>query len=184
MKEHLFILLLFGFSLIALSVLFYFIYKSSLIEESASREMSQSKKKRFQFFLILLTVLLIGLMVSIPKSPYFKFSKDIPSKVVHASAMQYVFLLSSQPIDIKNPSSEKIEIPRGKVVEFRVTSLDVTHGFGIYDNNAQLITQTQAMPGYVNRLRWKFDELGEYQILCLEFCGVGHAFMRSTFTVK
>lgn len=184
MKEHLFILLLFGFSLIVLSVLFYFIYKSSLIDEHSSRELSQSKKKRFQFFFFLLVLLLIGLMVSIPKSPYFKYSKDIPAKIIHAAAMQYVFLLSSQSIDMNNLASEEIIVPQGKVVEFRVTSLDVTHGFGIYNNDNQLITQTQAMPGYVNRLRWKFDEPGEYQILCLEFCGTGHAFMRSTFTVK
>jgi cytochrome c oxidase subunit II len=38
----------------------------------------------------------------------------------------------------------------GEPIEFRVTSKDVTHGFGLYDENMQLIAQTQAMPEYTN----------------------------------
>ncbi len=37
-------------------------------------------------------------------------------------------------------------------VEFRVTSLDVNHGMAIFDPDGKLVGQTQAMPGYVNRL--------------------------------
>ncbi|MCC7232463.1 MAG: hypothetical protein IT242_05925 [Bacteroidia bacterium] len=82
------------------------------------------------------------------------------------------------------PPNEAIELPAGKTVEFRVTSNDVNHGFAIYDTQNQLIVQTQAMPGYVNRLRWKFEQPGHYSIRCLEFCGAAHAFMESSFLVK
>ncbi|MBS1668376.1 MAG: hypothetical protein JST58_13450 [Bacteroidetes bacterium] len=81
-------------------------------------------------------------------------------------------------------AESSIELPVNKVVEFRVTSFDVNHGFAIYDQSNKLIAQTQAMPGYVNRLRWKFTEPGNYTIFCLEFCGMGHQIMRSSFTVK
>ncbi|MBS1759343.1 MAG: hypothetical protein JST23_04385 [Bacteroidetes bacterium] len=99
--------------------------------------------------------------------------------------MQYYFFMSEQAIDPAKPSgADSIIIPVGQPVEFRVTSLDVNHGFGIYNSDAQLVTQTQAMPGYVNRLRWKFDTPGTYHILCLEYCGANHPNMRTSFIVK
>lgn len=93
--------------------------------------------------------------------------------------------MSNEAIDPKNPGAgDTIEINTGELVEFRVTSLDVNHGFAIYGPNNDIVAQTQAMPGYVNRLRWKFTTPGTYNILCLEYCGNGHQLMKSTFTVK
>lgn len=72
----------------------------------------------------------------------------------------------------------------GVPVEFRVSSSDVNHGFGIYDPELRIVAQVQAMPGYVNVLRHTFDEPGEYQIMCLEFCGVGHHNMVDSISVE
>ena len=72
----------------------------------------------------------------------------------------------------------------GQEVEFQVTSADVNHGFALYKNKTQLLTQTQAMPGYVNKLRYKFAEPGEYEVLCLEYCGVAHHGMAAKIIVK
>lgn len=71
----------------------------------------------------------------------------------------------------------------GQTVVFNVTSADVNHGFGIYDEDLRLRAQTQAMPGYTNRLVHVFDEPGTYRILCLEYCGVAHHAMEATFEV-
>lgn len=68
-------------------------------------------------------------------------------------------------------------------VEFHVTSADVNHGFALYRNKTQLLTQTQAMPGYVNKLRYRFTEPGEYEVLCLEYCGVAHHGMAAKINV-
>jgi cytochrome c oxidase subunit 2 len=73
-------------------------------------------------------------------------------------------------------------VPAGKVVEFEVSASDVNHGFGIY-RDGRLVAQTQAMPGFVNRLRVRFDEPGEYHVLCMEYCGVAHHGMRAVFNV-
>ncbi|MCO6494433.1 MAG: hypothetical protein J5I91_01960 [Bacteroidetes bacterium] len=120
--------------------------------------------------------------VTIPKSPYFMYTEQTPTMVINVQAMQYAFIMTDET---ENPT---FEIPAGKMVEFRVTSNDVTHGFAVYNPNNVLVTQTQAMPGYVNKLRWVFDEPGKYNILCTEFCGIGHATqtgsMRSDFIVK
>lgn len=71
-----------------------------------------------------------------------------------------------------------------RTVEFRVTSSDVNHGFGIYNAAGTLLTQVQAMPGYTNRLLYTFHQPGLYSILCLEYCGVGHQVMVSQFKVE
>ena len=71
----------------------------------------------------------------------------------------------------------------GRPVEFHVTSKDVNHGFGIYDEARRLVAQTQAMPGYTNVLRYTFTQPGTYQILCLEYCGLVHHNMIAEFKV-
>jgi len=71
----------------------------------------------------------------------------------------------------------------GQTVAFRVTSRDVNHDFAIYGPDGNLVAQTQAMPEFYNKLLVTFDTPGEYTVQCLEYCGVGHGFMRSTLTV-
>ena len=71
----------------------------------------------------------------------------------------------------------------GVPVEFRVTSNDVNHGFGIYDPSGRLVAQTQAMPGFTNRLVHTFTVPGKYRALCLEYCGLVHHNMIAEFEV-
>jgi len=72
----------------------------------------------------------------------------------------------------------------GQMVEIRVTSADVNHGFSLYDANNRLVVQTQAMPGYTNVIRHRFTEAGTYRILCLEYCGLGHHTMAGQLVVN
>lgn len=71
----------------------------------------------------------------------------------------------------------------GAPVEFNVTSADVNHGFALYAPDDRIVTQTQAMPGFTNRLRYTFTEPGTYRILCLEYCGLAHHNMIAEFEV-
>ncbi|MGD9597129.1 MAG: cytochrome oxidase [Steroidobacteraceae bacterium] len=71
----------------------------------------------------------------------------------------------------------------GTPVEFRVTSDDVNHGFAIYAPDGRIVTQTQAMPGYTNRILYTFTEPGTYSVMCLEYCGLGHAPMAGEIQV-
>ncbi|MFT0534420.1 hypothetical protein ACMHYJ_16560 [Castellaniella hirudinis] len=72
----------------------------------------------------------------------------------------------------------------GQTVEFRVTSKDVNHDFAVYGPDGNLVAQTQAMPGFVNKLLVQFQQAGDYTVQCLEYCGVGHGFMKTTLTVS
>ncbi len=78
---------------------------------------------------------------------------------------------------------DKESVPVGKPVVFNVHTADVTHGIGIVDPNGRLLVQTQAMPGYVNRVEHVFETAGLHKVICLEFCGIGHHDMVSEFNV-
>jgi hypothetical protein len=72
------------------------------------------------------------------------------------------FGISSSPITTDDEYlaatySTPVQVTAGSLVEFRVTSFDVNHGFSVYSPSNRLIAQTQAMPGYVNRLANPFQ---------------------------
>lgn len=165
--------------------IFYYIYRSSKIDEKKLSGMVNPLQKRGWFILILTIILAIFTSITLPESPYYIFAEEQPTEVIHVAAKQFLFVMSHDAINPDQPVGEPtIELPVNKLVEFRVTSLDVNHGFAIYNSNNEIVGQTQAMPGYVNRLRMKFDKPGLYNIFCLEFCGLGHQVMRTSFTVK
>ncbi len=78
---------------------------------------------------------------------------------------------------------DREQAPAGTPVVFNVTSADVNHGFAVYDADMRLVAQTQAMPGYTNRLVHTFDRPGTYRIMCLEYCGIAHHQMTAEFKV-
>jgi cytochrome c oxidase subunit II len=75
-------------------------------------------------------------------------------------------------------------LPAHEEVRFDVTSVDVNHGFGVYDPKGRLIGSVQAMPGYTNELDLTFDLPGAYTIRCFEFCGLNHHNMTASFRVE
>ena len=119
--------------------------------------------------LVLLFVPAIG--YSLTKLPYSRGSASA-DVVVQATGNQWAWVVTPDTV------------PVGKVVEIRVTGADVNHGFGLYDANNRLITQTQAMPGFTNVIRHTFSAPGTYRILCLEYCGLGHHTMFSQIVVS
>ena len=72
-----------------------------------------------------------------------------------------------------------IKVPRGAVVDFYLTSTDVVHGFYIDGTDVNLM----AIPNTVNYAQAHFDRPGKYQVLCHEFCGLGHQDMTGTIEV-
>lgn len=178
------ILILFTVLAALAALIFIMVFVSSRrIRSSAG--LSNPLKVRFWFTLILLVTLGIFTAFTIPRSPYYLFAVEQPAEVVHVSSRQFQFIISDKAIDPDKPIGiDNLTLPQDELIEFRVTSLDVNHGFAIYDPEQQLIAQTQAMPGYVNRLRWKFDQPGKYTVYCLEYCGMAHQVMQASFTVK
>lgn len=74
----------------------------------------------------------------------------------------------------------KIYIPVGSEVDFFLTSKDVVHGFNIAEKNVNMM----AVYGSINKTTVKFDKPGVYDIVCHEYCGVGHQNMRAQVIVN
>ena len=72
-----------------------------------------------------------------------------------------------------------MKFPKGSTVDFYLTSKDVVHGFLIEHKGVNLM----AIPGTMNKVTVKFNEPGEYRIVCHEYCGAGHQNMMSAIDV-
>lgn len=71
-------------------------------------------------------------------------------------------------------------VPVGATVHFKVTTPDVIHGFAIPNTTVNVMV----VPGHVSQISYTFDEPGEYLVLCNEYCGGGHEFMKTVITVQ
>lgn len=148
---------------------------------------ASANRLRLLFFVSLGVILLIFLVLTLPELPY-PVEASTPERTVLATGKQYTWSLNEGTAPTlenwDSAFSPTAKVPAGSVVEFRVTTLDVNHGFSLYTPDGHLMAQTQAMPGYINRLRVKFDKPGTYTVLCLEFCGMAHHRMRGLVEVQ
>lgn len=128
----------------------------------------------------LATVLLLGLTLTLGRTPYGASAAAPAAVRVDVEGRMWSWSIRSASAQEGKP----LTLPAGELIDFAVTAADVNHGFGIYDESGQLIAQTQAMPGYVNHLRLVFDTPGRYRIFCLEYCGLVHHMMFAELIVQ
>lgn len=120
------------------------------------------RTKLFWTLVLVLGPVMIYTLLHLPYQASRARNTAGPAQIVEVTGYQWRWKLSRDRLAKDQP------------VEFRVTSADVNHGFGIYDTDMHIVAQTQAMPGYTNILRYTFDKAGTYKILCLEYCGTAH----------
>lgn len=136
---------------------------------------------RLVYFGFIVLAVLVSLALTLPRAPYLSSRGDVaPDIRVAVTGLMWTWHFD--PISGEGVQFQPLglTVPAGKLIEFDVTSGDVNHGFGIYDEQGHLLTQTQAMPGYTNRLRYRFLKAGVYYILCMEYCGYAHHLMTTT----
>ncbi|HXF04277.1 MAG TPA: hypothetical protein VNM72_02555 [Blastocatellia bacterium] len=170
-----------------IALVFFLVWRST--KRTRQVDYRAATQARKVFFFTLTGILTAFLGITLPRMPY-PGGGPLPDRVIHVVGKQFAFAISETPIETDKQWEEiasfalPVKIPAGSLVEFRVTSFDVNHGFSIYAPDGRLITQTQAMPGYVNRLRARLNEPGRYTVLCLEFCGPAHHRMRGVLLVE
>ncbi|MFI5420070.1 MAG: hypothetical protein ACHQ1H_03800 [Nitrososphaerales archaeon] len=126
------------------------------------------------YTIIFLAVVLVFASSTLGLLPYPYAHPDIhPTLIVNARAQQFQWCLSYSP-NWGTDCQTDLVIPTGSIVLFNTSSIDVTHGFGLYSASGQLLDQVQVMPGYFNNIVYQFTTPGAYYIRCLEFCGYGH----------
>lgn len=73
-----------------------------------------------------------------------------------------------------------LNVRKGSLVRFYVTSADVVHGFFIPGTDINMM----AIPGWVNAQEHRFTRPGEYLLICHEYCGLGHQDMFAKIEVR
>ena len=153
-----------------LIAVFAAVARSARNRGSADDVASAAARWRRTTFWGLVALFVPTIAYSLTRTPYGNDARTA-GEVVQATGHQWAWELT--------PST----VRAGQLVEIRVTGSDVNHGFGVYDTNDRLVTQTQAMPGYTNVIRYTFTTPGTYRVRCLEYCGLGHHTMVTQFTV-
>jgi cytochrome c oxidase subunit 2 len=122
------------------------------------------------WFVAVVVLLVAVLAATIAFTPYGRSARR-DAQIVDVQGQQFAWLLPSKPIKA------------GRQVEFRLTSTDVNHSFAVYTAAGKLLFQVQVMPGKTQEYVYTFRRPGTYQVLCLEYCGVGHTDMETHFRV-
>ncbi|HGG04263.1 MAG TPA: cytochrome C oxidase subunit II [Aliiroseovarius sp.] len=68
---------------------------------------------------------------------------------------------------------QEITLPQGEPFKLRIASFDVLHGIYVPMSNLNLML----VPGYISEVTTTLNNLGEYPMMCQDFCGLGHAYM-------
>jgi len=91
-----------------------------------------------------------------------------------------------QVISDNNPFGINLDDPNGKDdiliedVKILLRSLDVLHNYYVPQFRAKM----DAIPGIITYYWFEPNKIGEYEVLCAEYCGVGHYAMRAKVIVE
>ena len=135
-----------------------------------------------------ITLLVIGLFVFSLLYAKEKYKTDVPECLPYDKAYTEpkINQLDERTYQVFSVASmwqfqpTEIYIPVGSEVDFYLTSKDVTHGFNISEKNVNLM----AVYGAINKTTVKLDKPGVYDIVCHEYCGIGHQNMRAQVIVN
>ena len=76
--------------------------------------------------------------------------------------------------------SDVLNIENNRPIKILLRSVDVLHNWYV----PQFRSKMDAVPGVVTFYWFEPNKVGEYEVLCAEYCGVGHYAMRGTVIVQ
>lgn len=75
--------------------------------------------------------------------------------------------------------ADELHLPIGKPVKMLLRSIDVLHDYYVPEFRAKM----DMVPGMITYFWFEPTRTGEFEVLCAELCGVGHAFMRGAVLI-
>ncbi len=129
----------------------------------------ERKEKLWFGFLILVAVVVNGITLTplVPWQEWLLWSRPAPDQQVRVEFADYQIRFPEEPVQVR----------AGEYVEFIATSQDVTYGFGLFRPDGTMVFQMQVLPGRENRIVWKFDRPGLYDVRSTEYSGPRHSEM-------
>ena len=98
-------------------------------------------------------------------------AKQKNEMVVNVTGQQFTWTFEYP--EEKVPTKELV-LPVNRAIEFKIQSKDVIHSFWV----PQFRLKSDAVPGLTTKIRLTPDREGNYEVVCAELCGLGHATMR------
>lgn len=161
----------YSFAVVAAFWLAWVVWKSTRGHDRKDLDEEKAAHQEKGWLAIVIAFLVTTLLGTILLVPYGE-SAGPDGQVVEVVARQFGFTITPATVE------------PGRKVEFRMTTEDANHGFGVMTQDNKLLFQAQIVPEHQQRLVYTFDEPGTYRVVCFEYCGVGHHIMASQIEVK
>src|SRR3954453_15510290 len=104
-------------------------------------------------------------------------AKQPDSPKVNVIGQQFTW--SFQYPDQGKALTHQLVLPKDRPVDFNIHTKDVIHSFWV----PEFRLKSDAVPGMTTKIRLTPDKLGNWQVVCAELCGLGHATMRNPVRV-
>ncbi|HEF4762771.1 TPA: cytochrome c oxidase subunit II [Pseudomonas putida] len=169
----------------------------------------QPESKKLEFWLIVVTSIGIAAMLApglVVYNDFIRAPKEAYELEVIAQQWQWAYRFPGQDgklgksdirfvdaanplgVDPKDPAGQddvliknnEVRLPLNKPVKVLLRSKDVLHNFYI----PQIRSKMDMVPGMVSYFWFTPTKTGKYEVLCAEFCGVGHFNMRGQMIVE
>ena len=98
-------------------------------------------------------------------------AKQKDEMVVNVTGQQFTWTFEYPSEKV---ASKELYLPVDRPVEFKIKTKDVIHSFWV----PQFRLKSDAVPGLTTKIRLTPDKQGNYEVVCAELCGLGHATMR------
>lgn len=108
----------------------------------------------------------------------FKTMREVPSDAMTVKVTARMWRWSFEYPN-KKQSDSVLYVPLNKPIKCEIQSMDVNHS--LYMPAFRI--KEDAIPGRTNYLWFLPDRLGEFDILCAEYCGLNHSYMRGHVVV-
>jgi len=93
--------------------------------------------------------------------------------VLTMEAVGHQFYFEFRYPKLKASVRDEMHIPVNTPITLHVTATDVLHGFWV----PEIRLKADMVPGLVNTLRFTPTKIGQYHVICTEFCGSSHGKM-------
>ena len=177
--------------------------------KEGSRAAYQPETKKLELWLIIVTSIGIAAMLApglVVYSDFIRVPKDAYELEVNAQQWQWAYRFPGQDgklgrsdirlVDSANPfgldpkdsagqddvliRNNEVRVPLNRPVKVLLRSKDVLHNFYV----PQIRSKMDMVPGMVSHFWFTPTKTGKYEVLCAEFCGVGHYNMRGHMIVE
>ena len=161
-----------------LIVFMYVIYRKAFASPGPSGT-DRRKLSRLEGLWIT-TVVALFLVVNIASIGYMPTALTTRAAQAEQNIQQVDVTARSWSYEI---SDRALEV--GRPVRFSAKSADTMHGFAVYHPDGRILFTMMLLPGLEEptSLIHTFTEPGEYQVRCLEYCGIAHHLMQDKLVV-